>query len=224
MYSNYSYLPNGNQYVDNPYQAIPYGQQAYYKNSRGYPMFSHYVERQQPVKGQATWTEGGQVTHCGIPWSDNQYMTAAVGENSPYQCGQTLKIRNLSSPGQREIIVTVVDQVRGYPANKINLHRKAFETLGANPDVGVIDIEIFPSPELEQEKWGKYLLEVTQTAYPGYRVMEYNTVGKTQVSSEQTKETYDFILQSPQEKIRVRGNVIYNSNTDRVISFDLKEM
>jgi hypothetical protein len=226
MYSNYSYMSNGSQFVNLPYPFIPYVQQPYYNYNSShsvYPYYS-YIGRQQSVRGQATWTEGGPVTQCGLSWSDNEYMTAAVGENTPYQCGQTIKIRNLSSPGPREILVTVVDKVEGYPPNRINLHRKAFEALGANPAVGVINIEITPSPELEQEKWGKYLLEVTQTAYPDYNITEYNFIRKTQVLPTQTKETYQFILESPQERIKVQGNVIYNPNTDRVISFDLEEV
>lgn len=207
MYSNYFHPPHVNQ--------------SYY-NSRFYPTYPYYADRQQSIQGQATWTEGGQITQCGIPWSQNQYMTAAVGVNTPYQCGQTIKI--LYPPTQRALLVTVVDRVPGYPPNKINLHRKAFETLGANPDMGIINVEITPSPELEQEKWGKYLLEVTQTAYPSYNVTDYSFVGKTEVSPTQTKETYEFILESPQERIKVQGTVIYNPITDRIISFDVKEV
>lgn len=207
MYSNYFHPPHVNQ--------------SYY-NSRFYPTYPYYADRQQSIQGQATWTEGGQITQCGIPWSQNQYMTAAVGVNTPYQCGQTIKI--LYPPTQRALLVTVVDRVPGYPLNKINLHRKAFETLGANPDMGIINVEITPSPELEQEKWGKYLLEVTQTAYPSYNVTDYSFVGKTEVSPTQTKETYEFILESPQERIKVQGTVIYNPITDRIISFDVKEV
>ncbi|WP_147532844.1 DUF3889 domain-containing protein [Bacillus marasmi] len=232
MYPYYSYGPYAHQYLNYPVQALPYwGAQA--------PIYGYSVEynddwyseddyddwyRQKPIRGQATWTEGGAVTKCGIPWSRNRFMTAAVGVNTPYRCGQSLKIRNLSIPGGREIIVTVVDRVAGYPANRINLHRRAFEALGANPSLGVINIEIIPSPELEQEKWGKYLLEVTQTAYPGYNIIDYRSVGKQQLSPQQTKETFEFTLQSPRERLKVRGNVIYNPTTDRVVSFDLVEV
>lgn len=211
-------------YVNGAYQSIPFN--SYYYPSYNLDYFSDpvYSDRRQPIRGQATWTDGGQVTKCGIPWSKNQYMTAAVGENTPYQCGQTLKIKSLAAPGPREIIVTVVDRVAGYPRNKINLHRKAFQALGVNPAIGVIPIEIIPSPELEEERWGKYLLEVTQAAYPSYDVTDYKSVGKTQLSSTQTKETYELILKSPQENIKIRGNVIYNPNTNRVISFDLQEV
>ncbi len=224
MYSNYFQSRNVNQYQFNPYYASnPNAQQPYYDYYRAYPAYPNYFEyRQQPIKGQATWTEGGQVTKCGIPWSDNEYMTAAVGEDSPYQCGQTLKIRNPQT--QREILAEVVDKVQGFPANKINLHRRAFLALGANPNVGVINVEITPSPDVEQEEWGKYLIGVTQSAYPGYNVTNYKYVGKTQISPTQTKQAYEFILKSPQEEIKVQGNVIYNPNTNRVISFDIKEM
>lgn len=194
-----------------------------------YPMhpsyYSHhqaYAYRQQPIRGRAYWTDGGSTTQCGIPWSKAEFMTAAVGPNTNYQCGETLKVRNITN--NREVIVTIVDKVPGYTGNQVLLHRKAFETLGVNPSVGVIDVEFVYSPELEQEKWGKYLLEVTQAAYPSYDVTDYNLVNKTVVSSNQTKETYDFILQSPQETIKVRGNVTYNTATDRIVSFDIREL
>ncbi len=214
MYFNYSYNTNGFQYVNHPY----YRQQPHtYK----YPNYK-YDNRQQSIRGQATWTEGGQVTQCGIPWSENRYMTVAVGQNSPYQCGQTIKVRNQKTG--RELLVTVVDEVAGYPQNRINLHRRAFEALGANTAQGVIDVEIIADPELEQQKWGKYLLELAQLAYSGYNVSEYNFIRKTQVSPTQTRETYEYILQSPQERITVRGNVVYNPNTDRIVSFDISEV
>lgn len=180
--------------------------------------------RQQTVRGQATWTDGGPITQCGIPWSKNEYMTAAVGNNSPYSCGQTIKIRNLSTPGSREVIVTVVDKVMGYPPTKINLHRRAFEALGASASQGVITVEIIPSPELKEEKWGKYLVEVAQTAYQGYNVIDYKFVSKKDIAPDRIQESYDLVLQSPQETITVRGNVLYNTKTDRILSFDLKEI
>jgi hypothetical protein len=221
MYSNNFYPPHVNQHRNSPYQANPYVHQPYY-NSRFYPTHPYYAVRQQSIQGQATWTEGGPITQCGIPWSQNQFMTAAVGVNTPYQCGQTIKI--MYPLTNRELLVTVVDRVPGYPSNKINLHRKAFETLGANTDEGIINVEITPSPELEEEKWGKYLLEVTQTAYPAYNVTDYRSVEKTEVSPTQTREVYEFTLESPQERIKVRGTVIYNPVTDRIISFDIKEV
>ncbi|WP_163970230.1 DUF3889 domain-containing protein [Oceanobacillus halotolerans] len=216
----YYYTPFvGTTYPYYPYPVAPQVPFPTYQEASVYP----FVTRQQNIEGQATWTEGGRVTQCNIPWSTNEYMTAAVGDNAPYQCGQNLKVRNLSMPG-REIIITVVDKVPGYPANRINLHRRAFIALGADPNIGVMDVEITPHLELEKEKWGKYLLEIVQSAYPNYSVTDYNAIDKTSISADQTKETFDYILQSQQETIKVRGNVIYNPNTDRVISFDLKEM
>ncbi|GAE94533.1 hypothetical protein JCM21714_3695 [Gracilibacillus boraciitolerans JCM 21714] len=209
MYSNYGY-------------GYPF--QTYYP----YPIFQPQDayqdwQRQNYIKGQATWTEGGTTTQCNIPWSYYQYMTAAVSSNSPYQCGQTLKVKNPQNA--REIIVTVVDSVPNVSATNINLHRKAFEALGANPAIGVLAIEFQPSPELEQVKWGgKYLLEVTQIAYPNYHVTDYLFVEKTQPTSNKIKEIYDYTLQSQQERIKVRGTVVYNPTTERVISFDIKEL
>ncbi|NSL50519.1 DUF3889 domain-containing protein [Calidifontibacillus erzurumensis] len=220
-YGAYGYL-NGNRTSYFP----PFQHQGmnYYYNSYIDPHQYMNDYRQRPIRGQATWTTGGQVTKCGIPWSKNEYMTVAVGENSPFKCGQTLKIRNLSSLGQREIIVTVVDTVQGYPANKINLHRNAFIALGANPNVGIIDVEIIPSPQLEEERWGKYLLEIAQMAYPTYNVTEYNFVSRSQLSPSRTRETYEFILQAPEGSIKIQGNVIYNPITDKVLSLDMKEV
>ncbi|WP_058308781.1 DUF3889 domain-containing protein [Gracilibacillus massiliensis] len=208
MYSNYEY-----GYPYQGYYPYPFSQtQASYQGHL----------RQNYMKGQATWTEGGAMTQCNLPWSYNQYMTAAVSSNSPYQCGQSIKVKNPQTG--REIIVTIVDTVPNAPATNINLHRRAFEALGANPSVGILAIEFQPSPELEQEKWGKYLLEVTQTAYPNYNVTDYLFVEKTQPASNQIKEIYDYTLQSQQERIKVRGTVVYNPTTERVISFDIKEL
>lgn len=221
MFSNY-HLINTNGFRYHPFQPT------YYPHNHDFrKMGSEYfnqLERQQRIRGQATWTNGGTVTKCGIPWSDNEYMTAAVGTNTPYKCGQTLKIRNLSTQGGREIIVTVVDQVHNYPPNRVNLHRRAFEALGAPLSLGVINIEIIPHPELEQEKWGKYLLEIVQSGYPGFNVTDYKAVGKTIFSPERTRETYDFILESPKETMKIRGNVTYNPKTDRIINFDFNEV
>jgi hypothetical protein len=206
------------------WQATPYGRPAYYDDNRIDSFYPYDPYRQQSVRGQATWTDGGQITQCGIPWSDNQYMTVSVGTNAPYRCGQTLKIQNLSSPNQKEILVKVVDQVPGYPANKINLHRRAFLALGSDPSVGIIDIEITPLPEVEQEEWGRYLLTITQAAYPHYRVTDYQFVSKSQESPARTKQMYEFTLQSPQETMKVQENVLYDPNTNRVLSFDLNEI
>ncbi|GGC88512.1 hypothetical protein GCM10007216_19080 [Thalassobacillus devorans] len=218
MYPNHFHMPYAYPYVTNPYQA-PY---ARYPYSSYYGGYQTYHDVRQPVRGQATWTEGGTVTQCGIPWSANLYMTVAVGQNSPYKCGDTLKVKNLANG--REVLVTVVDQVAGYGKNKVNLHRKAFETLGANVDFGVINVEISTGVELEEEKWGKYLLEVVQSAYSNYDVTDYSRVSKTKQNANRMKETYKYVLRSPQETITVEGTVIYNPNTDRIISMDFKEV
>ncbi|WP_175614487.1 DUF3889 domain-containing protein [Piscibacillus halophilus] len=186
------------------------------------PMTSFFNGRQQVIQGQATWTEGGQVTQCNIPWSDNQYMTVAVSPRAGFQCGQTLKVRNPQNT--REVLVKVVDTVPNNPPNRINLHKRAFEALGVNPDVGIINVEITPSPELEEEKFGKYLLELVQVGYPGYRVTNYDFEGSEEMSSNRTRETYVYTLESPRETIKISGSVVYNPNTNRVISFDLSEM
>ncbi|TFB22930.1 DUF3889 domain-containing protein [Filobacillus milosensis] len=197
----------------------------YYNNHQAfepapYPPF--FDARQQVVRGQATWTEGGQVTKCNIAWSDNQYMTVAVSPRAGFQCGQTIKVRNPQNT--REVLVEVVDTVQGYPPNRINLHKRAFEALGANPDVGVLNVEIIANPELEAEKFGKYLIEIVSVGYPGYRVVNYKFEGKEEVSTNRSKETYLYTLESPRETIQVRGSVVYNPNTNRVISFDLTEL
>lgn len=210
-----------NRYMNNPHQVYPYFHMPLYNDQQTY---SYAADRQQAIRGQATWTNGGPVTKCGIPWSTNEYMTVAVGENTPYECGEMIKVKNLSVAGEREVIVTVVDRVAGYPFNRINLHRRAFEALGANPSIGIVNVEITPHPQLEQEKWGKYLLEVTQVAYPSYQVTDYQSIEKTQDSPTETKEVYEFTLQSPQEQIKVRGTVVYNPKTDRIISFDIMEV
>ncbi|WP_394231703.1 DUF3889 domain-containing protein [Niallia oryzisoli] len=221
MFPRHSYyVPN--QLPSNYYHRPVYPFQYPYEYSRSYPLAPYQQYRQQPVQGQASWTDGGPVTQCNIPWSDNEFMTVSVGLNSPYRCGQTLKIRNLST--QKEILVKVVDQVKGYPVNKINLHRKAFEALGSKPSIGVINVEITPSPEVEQEEWGKYLLTITQAAYPGYRVTDYQYIGKTEESANRTKQSYEFVLKSAHETMKIQGNVWYDPKTNRVISFDLNEV
>lgn len=96
--------------------------------------------------------------------------------------------------------------------------------MGADPSVGVIHVQIEPVPKLEDEKWGKFLLEIVQTSYPDGKVLEYNHMGSTKAGSEQIQETYDFILQSPKDKITIRGEVIYNPNKERVISVNIKEI
>ncbi len=224
MYPINPYLPRVHPSTDHFYTYLNPNNQPFYYDYRNVPMYPYFQYRQQPVRGQATWTDGGPITKCGIPWSDNEFMTASIGTNAPYRCGQTLKIRNLSSPNPKEILVKIVDQVQGYPANRINLHRRAFLALGSSPSVGVINVEIIPSPHLEQKEWGKYLLSITQAAYPRYHVTDYQFIRKSQVSPTQTKQIYEFILQSPQETLKVQANVIYDTQTNRVISFDLNEV
>ncbi|CDQ20975.1 rare lipoprotein A [Halobacillus karajensis] len=215
MYSHYYHPSPSYPYVFHPYQNQSYSPH------NPYVEYDRYYAR-QPVRGQASWTDGGAITQCGIPWSTNRYMTVAVGRNSPYQCGQTIKVKNLSNG--REILVTVVDQVPTYPENKISLHRRAFETLGANVDVGIINVEIVAAPQLEEEKWGKYLLEIVQSAYPNYQATDYSTISKTPQNNNQMKEIYEFRMQSPQETIRIQGTVVYNPNTDRITSINFQEV
>ncbi|KHE67923.1 RlpA-like double-psi beta-barrel domain-containing protein [Halobacillus sp. BBL2006] len=219
MYSNYYHMPYGYPYVTTPYLEHPYSRYPYPHYFQHSQM--HYDTR-QPVRGQATWTEGGAVTQCGIPWSKNNFMTVAVGGNSPYQCGQTIKIKNVSN--QKAVLVTVVDKVTNYPANRVNLHRKAFEALGANVETGVINVEIIGSPELEEEKWGKYLLEIVLSANPNYKVTDYSKVSKTQQAGNKTREVYKFVLKSPQETINIQGTVVYNPDTDKINSINFKEV
>ncbi|MFT4417166.1 RlpA-like double-psi beta-barrel domain-containing protein [Fredinandcohnia humi] len=129
--------------VRNMYQWSSYPN--YYAVPGYNPYFNWYYSRQpETIIGKATWTWGGVPTKCEIGWKYDNNMTVAVGENSPFRCGQRLKVRNLSFVPSKEIIVTVVDEVKNYPADRINLHRLAFEALGASPSVGVLNVEITP--------------------------------------------------------------------------------
>ncbi|WP_142303575.1 DUF3889 domain-containing protein [Evansella halocellulosilytica] len=214
-YYQHGYYPfiEGNRYNQHPYHSY----------DRSFTVNPHDMWRQQTVRGQASWTEGGPVTQCNIPWSHNDYMTAAVGANAPYQCGQMLRVKNITSPDQEEISVMVVDQVPGYPPNNINLHRNAFEALGADPNVGIIQVEITPEED-EENAWGRYLLRIVQTAYTGYDVLDYTRTEETEVSPTQIIETYEYRLQSPEETISVRANITYNPQTNQVVSLDLTEL
>ncbi|HLR79368.1 MAG TPA: DUF3889 domain-containing protein [Bacillota bacterium] len=222
MYANDGFAPHMNQYAyrSNPYPLSPI-HMPYYYGCPSYAMHPSRSYREQPVRGQATWTEGGKVTKCGIPWSDQKYMTVAVGDTAPYKCGETLRIRNLSMPGGREIVVKVVDQVEGYPANKVNLHRRAFEALGAPLDLGVIDVEIVPTNMSDQDRWEDLLLTTAQTMYPNYRVIDYRSIGNQQFFTPHVEETYEFILESESNQLSVRGKIMYNPETEQLFSLEL---
>lgn len=178
--------------------------------------------RQQSVSGQATWTNGGNVTQCNIPWSSEQYMTTAVSSNSPYQCGQ--KIRVINPETSREITVTVVDTVPNAPATSLNLHRQAFAALGADPSVGIIPIQFQLITDQQSGDWDDFLLRIMQAAYPGYQVVNYSLNEKTAIADNQVKEVYDFTLRGAQGSLSIRGTVIYNPSANRVISFHAEEI
>ncbi len=229
-YYYYGYEPYANQYAGYPYRGYPaVPQQPVYNAYQPFyptvPAAGEAMDRQQAVRGQATWTEGGPVTECGMPWSTNNFMTVAVGPGAPYQCGETIRVKNMSSPDHKEISVRVVDEVEGYPANRINLHRKAFEALGANLSEGIINVEIKPLGEggQQQSKWGDYLSKVVEAAFPDYRITARHAAGKTEVSPTETKESFTFTIQSAQETRHINGTVHYNPDTNRVISVELKE-
>lgn len=188
-------------------------------------MFEHgWYEISQTIRGTATWTNGGPITKCGIPWSTNNYMTVAISPQSPYRCGQKLRIRNLSSQFPREIVVTVVDTVEGFPRNRINLHRRAFEALGAPTSIGLISVEITPiRQQVEYAKWGRLLLNLTKDAFPNYKVIDYQFVGSERISDNQVREVFDFILQSNSEKINVRATVVFNPANDKIHSITFVE-
>ena len=178
--------------------------------------------RQNLVSGQATWTYGGSVTQCNIPWSSNQYMTVAVSSNSPYQCGQKLKVINPKTT--KEIIVTIVDTVPNAAVTSLNLHRQAFEALGADPAVGILSIQFQPTTEQDAMEWDDYLLNIIQVGYPDYNVINYKLIEKTEQASNQVKEVYDFALQHSQGWLHVRGTVVYQRSTNNVISFEVKQI
>lgn len=220
------YVNHGNY----PYRSNPYmtRQQPIFDYSN--PFYPAHLQdnmvREQSVRGEATWTEGGSNTACGIPWSTNNYMTVAVGTHSPYECGQTLRIKNLSSSDHKEISVKVVDKVPGFPANKVNLHRRAFIALGADPEMGIMQVEIIPSSEMESEQdgWSEFLSKVIQTVFPGYQIINYRRTGKTEVSAKETKETFAFTLQSHQETKHIEGTVHYRPDTGKLIAVQIKEV
>lgn len=181
------------------------------------------IINQTSVKGKATWTEGGKTTKCGTPWSVNNYMTTAVAVNSPYKCGQTLKVTNLSVATPEEITVTVVDTVEDFPLNYLNLHKRAFEALGSPASVGVINIEVTPVRSKEYEKWSRLLISLLKNAYPKYRVIDFEFIGSENISENQTRDTFDYILQSNQMKKRVRIHITFNPKTDQIIAINFEE-
>lgn len=76
MYPIDPYLPRvqpSTYHLNRPFN--PSYQPFYYDYYRNLHLYPYNQYRQQPIRGQATWTDGGQVTKCGIPWSDNEYMT-----------------------------------------------------------------------------------------------------------------------------------------------------
>lgn len=190
----------------------------YYYNYQQYPG----EFRQNLVNGQATWTNGGSVTQCNIPWSSNQYMTVAVSSNSPYGCGQKLKVINPTT--SNEITVTIVDTVPNAPATSLNLHRSAFAALGVDPAVGILPIQFQAVEEHDSRDWDDYLLNIIQVAYPNYNVVNYYLEEKTEVNTNQVEAVYHFTLQNSQGQLNVRGTVIYNPSTNRVISFNVEQM
>ncbi|SFD77697.1 rare lipoprotein A [Lentibacillus persicus] len=208
MFSENPYFKNMYPFAYKPYDGVQYN--------------THETDlRQQSISGQATWTEGGRITKCGIPWSDNLYMTTAVGENTSYQCGETLQI--IYPVTGRSILVEVVDKVPNYPENRLNVHRRVFETLGANPQQGVIDIQIRPVSSLEQQQWGSYLQRIVQNAYGSYQITGQSFIGKTEDDGRMI-ETYEYQLQSAQESIVVRARAIYNPHNNRILSIDITEV
>lgn len=223
MKPRYPYFSNYNTYGYRPLSTMyNYGQP--YSLYRNYPLDSNSMEREKSVKGHATWSEGGKITKCSIPWSHNEFMTTAVGSNSPYKCGEVLLVKNLAN--NKEIKVTVVDEIRGYPSNRISLHRKAFEALGANLDEGIINIEIMPAPVAEAARgdWGNYLLNVARAAFPQYNITGYQTIDQQPLESSQVQHTYDYFLESYEGTNTIRGNVIIDSSNNQVLSIDLKEV
>lgn len=219
MYFYYHNMPVCHSYGADDYGPVFKPKQPF-DNSFQWQVPHYEGNRQQPLIGQATWTDGGPITQCGIPWSHNQFMTVAVGQNTPYYCGQELTIRNRTAPF-REITVTVVDKVPNYPPNRVNLHRRAFTALGANPSLGVLEVDIIPSEERDTELWGRYLQNVTQTAYPDHQLVANRALAKYVINPNHTTEIYDYTLQAPEELITVRGQITYNPTTNRPVSINL---
>lgn len=141
------YLPSTPvPYYNYQHPYVPYRAQQYYHYdpSYYYQHMPYWFLQRDAILGKANWTWGGMPTKCEIPWKTNNHMTVAVGEKSPFKCGQKLKVKNISFIPHREVIVTVVDQVKTNQPNQLTLHRKAFEALDVSPTVGVINVEITP--------------------------------------------------------------------------------
>lgn len=199
-------------YGGNPYYWEPY--HAGINQAQPYPEVRQGAER-----GQATWTEGGQYTKCGIPWSHNEFMTVAVGENSPYRCGKIMKV---SSPETgREIYVTVVDEVQGYPANRINLHRRAFEALGVNLDAGVLEVQVAPASSGDPGNMARKLEEVVRLAFPNASIRSYQPIDRRTTEAGNAQERSDFIIEVNGQRKTVRGEIIYHPGTEEMISMNL---
>ncbi|ADU30546.1 RlpA-like double-psi beta-barrel domain-containing protein [Evansella cellulosilytica] len=208
-------------YLRNEYESMfHFYHPQYYHFYRGENAYPYYGWRQQPMRSQATWTDGGEVTSCGLSWSQNNNMTVAVSYGSPFQCGQRLKVRNLSN--EKELVVIVVDHLQSDDTSKITLHKKAFEALGENLETGIIHVEV--SPEIESVGSEQYLLPLIQSAYPNYHVVSYEQKEQTELNTGNVKETIQFILQSNVERIVVEGSFIINPRTNRVVSFEISEL
>lgn len=200
-------------YEMSPYYGYPYQD----------PSFQQQFYERQPMRGIATWTNGGNVTKCGMPWSTNNFMTVAVSPNSPYSCGEKLRIRNLSTPSQRTITVTVVDEIASYGPHQISLHRRAFEALGAHPSIGILHVEIEPNNSVEYEKWGKLLLSVVKASYPSADVTDYEFVDATDLQDGRRQELFDFIVEQDNTRKRVRAMIIFHPATDQISTIHLQE-
>ncbi|GIO25930.1 RlpA-like double-psi beta-barrel domain-containing protein [Ornithinibacillus bavariensis] len=174
----------------------------------------------QRISGEATWTMGGESTQCGFSWSTNNYMTVAVGNNSPYTCGQRIRVRNPENG--KAINATVVDTVHGFPNNRINLHRRAFEALGANPNQGILHIEIEPVRDEEEGRKGEYLQEIVQTAFSQANVRGYDFLGKTEDTSSFVTENYNFFVQTNEGDYSVRGTVSFHPESDQIAALKLE--
>ncbi|MDQ0159353.1 RlpA-like double-psi beta-barrel domain-containing protein [Alkalibacillus salilacus] len=175
----------------------------------------------ETISGDTTWTEGGSVTKCNLAWSDMNHMTTAVSADSPYTCGQLLNVK-FEDTG-KEVTVKVVDTVAGYPPNRLNLHRKAFEALGANLDWGIIPIRISVVPTDGNGQLRDVLWNVLGQTYPGATIKNSQWQGEENVSGGYRKESYLFTLGTSEGDITVRGDVVFHPNTKRIRSINLTE-